>query len=133
DFRDADGNSLRGAERERMEAYATEKLKLGRHVVITEEFRQLRNLGIGDTIMLKTTRSGEVAYTIAGVVWSPGLDVIVGMNDLDKTFDQRTANSLFGSLEDARRDFGVEGYEFFVANAEMGVEREAVLAQVKEA
>lgn len=133
DFRDENGNSVRDAERERLEAYAVEKLNLGRHVIITEEFRELKKLGIGDTITLKTTRSGEVPYTIAGVVWSPGLDVIVGMNDLDKTFDQRTANSLFGSLEDARRDFGVEGYEFFVANVEYGVEREAVLDQVKRA
>lgn len=133
DFRDANGNSTRGAERKRMEDYAREKLKLGRHVIITEEFRQLKNLGIGDTIMLKTTRSGEVPYTVAGVVWSPGLDVIVGMYDLDKTFDQRTANSLFGTLEDARRDFGVEGYEFFVANAHYGAEREDVLNRIKEA
>ena len=85
---------------------------------------------LGDTIPLQTNRSGLVEYTVAGVVWSPGLDVIVGMYDLDRTFDQRTAASVFGTLDDARRDFGVRGYEIFVANVDIGIAREEVLDQL---
>ena len=47
-------------------------------------------------------------YTICGVVWSPGIDVMVSMFDIGRQFDQRTAASVFGSLADARQDFGVE-------------------------
>lgn len=133
DFRTPDGASAAPDLRDRLEEQAKQMLKKGRHIIITEEFRQLKGLGVGDTIQLRTNRSGEVEYTVAGVVWSPGLDVIVGMYDLDRTFDQRTAASVFGTLEDARRDFGVHGYEIFVANVEIGVGREEVLDEVKAA
>lgn len=111
---------------------AEEMLKRGRHVIVTEEYRLLKGLGVGDTLTLQTPR-GPVEYTIAGVVWSPGIDVIVGLYDLDKQLDQRTAASIFGTLEDARKDFGAEGAQFFVANLEVGVEREEILNRVKDA
>lgn len=133
DFRTPDGQPAPPEERDRLEQQAREMLKKGRHIIITEEFHRLKGLGVGDTIRLKTNRSGEVDYTIAGVVWSPGLDVIVGMYDLDRTLHQRTVASVFGTLEDARRDFGVHGYEIFVANVEIGVSREEVLEEVKAA
>ena len=81
--------------------------------------------------MTLKTPSGEVEYTIAGVVWSPGLDVVVGLYDLDRQFDQRTAASVFGTLEDAKRDFHAKGAEFFVANLEMGVQREELVKRVR--
>jgi putative ABC transport system permease protein len=60
------------------------------------------------------------------------LDVIVGLYDLDKQFDQRTAASVFGTLDDAKRDFNAQGAEFFVANLDVGVEREELLKRVKD-
>jgi putative ABC transport system permease protein len=111
---------------------AAELLKKGGHVIVTEEFRQMKGLHVGDKLSLRTSR-GPVDYTIAGVVWSPGLDVMVGLYDLDKQFDQRTAASVFGSFEDAKKDFRVEGAEFFVANLEIGVEREELTKRVQEA
>jgi len=133
DFRTADGKSAPPPLRQQLEDQARQMLKQGRHIIITEEFRNLKGLGVGDKITLRTSLNGDVEYTIAGVVWSPGLDVIVGMYDLDRTFDQRTAASVFGTLEDARRDFGVNGYEIFVANVELGLAREEVLDRVKQA
>jgi putative ABC transport system permease protein len=111
---------------------AKEMLKKGHHLIVTEEFRKLKGLGVGDKMTLKTP-AGEIEYTIAGVVWSPGLDVVVGLYDLDRQFDQRTAASVFGTLEDAKRDFRVQGAEFFVANLEMGVQREELVKRVKAA
>jgi putative ABC transport system permease protein len=133
DFRDDQGNKVAPERRAQLESQARAMLKKGRHIIITEELRALKGLKVGDTFPLQTARSGEVDYTVAGIVWSPGLDVIVGMYDLDKTFEQRTASSVFGTLEDARRDFGVEAYQLFVANLEYGVERETLLQRVKDA
>jgi putative ABC transport system permease protein len=95
---------------------AVRELKLGRHLIITDELRRLRNLHVGDKLPLETLKSGTVDYTIAGVVWSPGIDVIVSMFDMGLQFDQRTAWSVFGTLDDARRDFGVQGAYLFAAN-----------------
>ena len=58
---------------------AIEMLKQGRHIIVTQEFHELKGLNVGDKIPLKTPKHGTVDYTIAGVVWSPGIDVIASM------------------------------------------------------
>jgi putative ABC transport system permease protein len=112
---------------------AAEMLKKGRHVVITEEFHQLKGLKIGDKIRLKTPRHGMVDYTVAGVVWSPGIDVMVASFDMEGQFDQRTAASVFGSIDDAREDFGVTGVYLFAANLVPGVDKAQVREQLRVA
>ncbi|MCS7034761.1 MAG: FtsX-like permease family protein [Phycisphaerae bacterium] len=102
-----------------------------RHVLVTEEFRQLKGLKTGDTITLKTPRGGTAEYTIAGVVWSPGIDVIVSMFDLGRQFETRTAASIFGTLQDARDDFGVEGVYLLALNVQPGVQREVLTEAIK--
>ncbi len=113
-------------------ADATRLLKQGRHLIITDEFRQLKGLKVGDTIKLKSPIHGSVEYTVAGVVWSPGIDVMVSMFDLGKQFEQRTAASVFGSLEDARNDFGVDKIYFFAANLDYFLKKETVMENVKK-
>jgi len=110
---------------------AFEKIKQGRHIIVTDEFRQLKGLSVGDTIDLQSTSAGKVPYTIAGVIWSPGLDVINGLFDMDGQLDQRTAGSLFGSLADARKDFGVDRVNFFAANLEFFTERDEMLKRIE--
>lgn len=127
DFRHNDGRSMNPAEQDWMEAYATEKLKLGRHVLVTDEFRQLRGLKVGDKIPLRTTRHGTVDYTVCGIVWSPGIDVMAGRFDLGRQMEQRTAASVFGSLTDAKEDFDVDGAYLFGANVEYYTARDVVM------
>ena len=105
---------------------AAEMLKKGDHLVVTEEFRQLKGLGVGDKLPLKTSK-GEKEFTIAGVVWSPGIDVMVSMFGMGRQFDQRTATSVFGTLEDGRKYFGIEQVYLFAANLEMGHQKEKLL------
>jgi putative ABC transport system permease protein len=112
---------------------AKEMLKKGRHLIVTEEFRKLKGLTLGDKLPLRTARHGVVDYTIAGVVWSPGIDVIVGIFDLGRQFEQRTVASVFGSIDDAREDFGVSGVYIFAANLDYFVQKEKVLEDVKKA
>jgi putative ABC transport system permease protein len=107
-------------------------LRKGRHVIVTEEYRQLKGLHVGDKLALKTLKHGTVEYTIAGVVWSPGMDVIVSMQDLGRQFDKRTAASVFGSLADAKEDFGVDRIYLFAANLDSGLSRDAIIKQVRE-
>jgi putative ABC transport system permease protein len=109
---------------------AAAMLKLGDHVVVTEEFRQLKGIGLGDKLPLKTNK-GERDFTIAGVVWSPGIDVMVAMFDMNRQFDQRTANSVFGSLEDGRKYFGIDQVYLFGANLEVGHQKEKLLEDLQ--
>lgn len=110
---------------------AARMLKLGGHVVITEEFRRLKGLHIGDKLSLDTT-TGPKDFTVAGVVWSPGIDVMVSMFDLDEQFERRTAFSVFGTVEDAAADFGARQVSLFAANLEMGIERKELLTELQE-
>lgn len=110
---------------------AARLLRQGRHLIVTEEFHRLKGLDVGDKLTLKTPKSGDVEYTIAGVVWSPGIDVFVSMFDMGRQFEQRSAGSVFGSLEDAERDFGVDRYRLFAANLDHFVERQDIEQRVR--
>jgi putative ABC transport system permease protein len=110
---------------------AAEGLKKGRHVIVTDEFRVLKGLKVGDKLPLMT-KTGMKDFTICGVVWSPGIDVMVSMFDMGRMFDQRTAASVFGSIDDAKKEFGKDKAFIFAANLGVGVEREAMLKKVKE-
>ncbi len=132
EYRDDDGNRVSAEMQKVLSAEATELLKKGRYVIVTDEFRQLRGLKRGDKIPLRTAKHGTVDYTIAGIVWSPGMDVINSKFDLGRQFEQRTAASLFGSLEDAREDFDVRDAYLFAANLDFFTERDKVLADVQK-
>jgi putative ABC transport system permease protein len=77
------------------------------------------------------TKNGLREFTVCGVVWSPGLDVMVAMFDVGRMFEQRTAASVFGSLEDAKNEFGKEKAYMFAANLELGVNKDDLLKKVK--
>jgi len=46
-------------------------------------------------------------------------------------FDQRTAASVFGSIQDAREDFGVKGVYLFAANLIPGIDKSKVREQLR--
>jgi putative ABC transport system permease protein len=100
----------------------------GRYLMVTEEFRQLKGYSVGDRFELRSLKKNKMlAYTIAGVVWSPGIDVMVSTFDLGKQFEQRTAASVFGTLKDSREDFGVETVYLLAANLEVGLEKKTLV------
>jgi putative ABC transport system permease protein len=131
EFRDDNGNTAPPQEQKRLNRLALEELKLGRHLIITDEYRRLLGKKRGDKLTIRTPLHGDVDYAIAGVVWSPGIDVIVSMFDMDRQFDQRTATSVFGSLEDASRDFGVNEATFFAANLDYGVDKNKLVEDMQ--
>lgn len=123
EFRDDNGVAYPAAMQPKMMRQACDELKLGHHIIVTEEYRRLLGKKKGDKLTLQTPLHGNVEYTIAGIVWSPGIEVIVTMFDMDRQFDQRTASSIFGSLKDARDDFGITDATMFAANLEYGVDK----------
>jgi putative ABC transport system permease protein len=112
---------------------AARLLSQGNHIIVTDEYRQLRHLGVGDSVQLLTDK-GPVDFKIAGVVWSPGMDLIDSKFDMGEQFDQRTGASIFGSMADAKKYFGAgrNGIRLFAANLDAGADKDAVLAEVQK-
>ncbi|MDB5174501.1 MAG: macB 7, partial [Phycisphaerales bacterium] len=106
---------------------AAARLKEGGWLIVTQEYHELTGKTVGDTIQL----AGK-PFKIAGVVWSPGIDVMVGMYDMGDQFQQRTVSSVFGSLADGRKYFGAERAYIFAADLAKGVEREELFKRVKK-
>ena len=93
------------------------------------------------TELLSIDRENEVYNTKAAATTGigpevlehvPGIDVMVAMFDMNRQFDQRTANSVFGSLEDGRKYFGIEQVYLFAANLEMGHQKEKLIARASD-
>jgi len=105
---------------------AQERLKQGDWVIVTQEYRQLTGCKIGDSIKL-----GGHPFRIAGVIWSPGIDVMVGMYDMGDQFEQRTVSSVFGSVADSEKYFGAKPY-IFAADLQSGLERVELIKRIKK-
>jgi putative ABC transport system permease protein len=131
EFRDNDGKPFPPDQQAAWRAKTVEEMKKGRRIIVTEEFRQARHLKIGDPFPVQTSRNGLQTYTICGIVWSPGVDVIVSMYDVERVLDQQTVGSVFGSIDDAKNDFGAGGARLFAANLR-GVDKVELLKEVQK-
>ena len=103
----------------------------GDNVIVTDELHELRHMNLGDTLPL-TTDHGTVNFKIAGVVSSPGMDLINAKFDMGQQFDQRTAGSIFGSIADARKYFGADEIHLFAANLDPGEDKDKVMKQISK-
>jgi putative ABC transport system permease protein len=114
-------------------ATAAARMKSGRYIVITDELRQLQNLHVGSKMRMKNGLlfAKEYEYEVAGVVWSPGIDVFVAMFDAGRQFRERSATTVFGSLENGERDFGVNTYSLFAANLVDGLDKRELEKRIK--
>jgi putative ABC transport system permease protein len=110
---------------------AIAQLNKGQHIIVTDEFHELRKLNVGDVVPLNTNH-GVIPFTIAAVVSSPGMDVINAKFDMGQQFDQRTAGSMFGSMEDAKKYFDADLTRIFAANLVMGTDKEQILKDVQK-
>jgi putative ABC transport system permease protein len=130
DFRDNDGRSVSRDDQKIYAQRAEEQLAAGRHVIVTEDYRRRNHAKYGDPIAFYSNGT-KYEYTICGIVWSPGLDVIVAMFDLERQMDQRTVGMVFGSIDDARRDFGQDHVNLFAANMEVGLDKAKLMDQIR--
>ena len=131
EFRDDNGRVLPPDQQAEMNRTVPLEMAKGHRIIVTDEFRQAHHTRVGDVVTLLTSANGPQKYTVCGIVWSPGADVLINIFDMDRMLDQRTAGSVFGSIEDAKRDFGVRGARFFIANLTGGIEKEDLLKNVK--
>ena len=114
-------------------AEATRMLKLGKHLLITDELHRLKKLDMGSTLSLKNGAGKTIDFTVAGVVWSPGIDVMVSTFDVQQQFEQQSLACVFGSLEDARDLFGVKNVYIMSANfRQSGMSKEDLVNHLRD-
>jgi ABC-type antimicrobial peptide transport system permease subunit len=94
---------LEGGEEE-----AKAKLKQGGHILVTREFALAQKKALGDRLTIWVGRK-KAAFTIAGVVASPGLDIAISFFNATTYFQTYSVGAIIGTLADAKRLFG-RGY-----------------------
>lgn len=109
----------------------------GRYIIVTNEFRKLRGYDVGSTFGLESTGllggTTIVDFVIVGVVWSPGLDVMLNTFDLPARVREQTAATVFGTLDDGREIFFVKDAFLIAANTKLGITRAEVSASIRRA
>jgi putative ABC transport system permease protein len=108
-------------------------LAKGHHVLITEELHRMKNLNKGDPFVLKNSKNQAITFTVAGVVWSPGIDVMVSTFDVQQQFEQQSLACVFGSLDDAKNLFGEENVYIMSANfKEVGTSKDVLIESLRD-
>ncbi len=100
-------------EGEREDALA--KLKRGGYVLLPPESSRTFDLHTGDKLRFTVGNYSE-NFEVAGVVKSPALDIAVGYFQADSYMMLAASGSVLGTLDDARRVFGVDEATLMLLN-----------------
>ncbi len=105
----------------------------GRYLVVTNEFKKLRGLTVGNDFPLESgfVLTRRINYTIVGVVWSPGIDVMLNAADLPNRVQEQTAGLVFGTLKNAADDFKATDARVLAAKLKPAVDRLALTENLK--
>lgn len=112
-------------------ASAMEALERGNAVLVANEFRVARGIGVGDTIELGW--DGKVhEFAVVGVVNSPGLDVASQFFNFGDDYLENAVNAVFGSRADLKRIFGNDTVDFVQIDAVEGYDDERLLGDLQK-
>lgn len=95
-----------------------QKLRHGGYVLLPPESARTYGLGVGDKITLSVGRR-SAEFEVAGVVESPALDIAVSFFQADSYMMLAAGGSFLGTLEDARRCFGIDSVTMFMMNIDL--------------
>ncbi|MHC4089002.1 MAG: FtsX-like permease family protein [Planctomycetota bacterium] len=97
---------------------AVAKLKRGGYVLLPPESARTYGLGVGDRITITVGRR-SAEFEVAGVVESPALDIAVTFFQADSYMMLAAAGSFLGTLDDARRHFGIDRVSMFMLDIDL--------------
>ncbi|MFT3786143.1 MAG: FtsX-like permease family protein [Tepidisphaeraceae bacterium] len=113
---------------------AVQRIERGRYLLVTNEVMRLKGLTVGDIMPLQSMGVGHdhFEYTIVGVVWSPGVDVIINAFDLPNRVEAQTAFAVFGTTYDIERDFNQYNARLIAADLDKGINSKVIQKQLQE-
>jgi putative ABC transport system permease protein len=91
-------------------ASALAKLEAGGAILVAREFRAAKGLGVGDRFTC-TSQDKTAEFEIAGVVHSPGLELISQFFTIGQDYTQQSVHAVFGSRKDLVESFGVDAVQ----------------------
>lgn len=94
---------------------AYEKMGRGGYILLPHEASRAFGLHLGDEVPI-TAADRTAVFEVAGVVQSPALDIAVTYFQADSYMMLAAAGSVLGTLDDAKKHFGVEGVSLFLMN-----------------
>ena len=111
---------------------ALRRLAAGRALVVTREWAVAHDVGVGTTQAVKTIK-GPVDFQVVGVIGSPGLDVAKRFFGMRRTVTGLAISSVFGTLADAKRHFGVNAATILLVSLHDGVDDDEAVRQLTAA
>ncbi|MCH7527704.1 MAG: ABC transporter permease, partial [Planctomycetes bacterium] len=94
---------------------ARSKLLSGGYLLLPPEASRAFGLHLGDRVEV-TVADRRAEFEVAGVIQSPALDIAVTYFQADSYMMVAAAGSVLGTLDDARKHFGVDGASLFLMN-----------------
>lgn len=109
---------------------AMRKLAAGGAVIVAKEFHIARGLGVGDTFTCRSN-DREFNFEIAGVVTSPGLEVISQFFNIGEDFTSQSLHAVFGTRQDLRDKFGSDAIHLIQIAFKPGVDDEQAVQTIQ--
>ena len=110
---------------------AIQQLEDGRHVMVTDEFYNVRKLGAGDKIYLYSDGK-PVEFTIAAVVTSTGIEFVKNYFDLRASYGEKAVASVLGSISDGKKYFKLGDPTLMVLNIDAAKANRKDIAALRE-
>ncbi len=113
------------------ESSAREALKQGGAVLVANEFRVARGLGVGDTLTL-SHNDKPYPFQIVGVVNSPGLDIASKFFSIGDDYLDNAVNGVFGTRDDLKRLFGNTGIQLIQIGIDPAADDAEAMKQIRK-
>lgn len=97
------------------EQEALQLIRQGGHVLIPPQTARKHNLHLGDTLRV-TIGARSADFTIAGIIESPALDLVVTFFGAESYMEFAAASALLGTREDLERYFGLRQVSMIMFN-----------------
>lgn len=112
---------------------ATPALDEGGSIIIAEEFRVARGLGMGDSLTCVGPDGEPHEFEIAGVVRAPGLAMVSVYFDFGESVTQQSLHYVFGSRRDMVELFGNDTIEVLAVDIDDDVPDEVAIPAIWDA
>ncbi len=97
---------------------AREKLTRGGYILLPPEASHSFGYNVGDKVPI-TIANKTVNFEVAGVVRSPAMDIAVQYFQADSYMMLASSSSVLGTLDDLRKNFGIDTLTMFMMNIDL--------------
>lgn len=109
---------------------AQRRLEEGSAVLVAQEFRIAKGIGVGDTFTVRYS-DRPVEFEIVGVIASPGLEIVSRYFDIGKLYRHQAISAVFGSRRDLLEKFDVDTVQIVQIDLSDDISDEDAIAELR--